>query len=143
MRLWSLHPQYMDAKGLVALWREGLLARAVLKGETRGYKNHPQLIRFKEQPDPIATLNSYLFHVRQEALNRNYSFRKYLIGDKFINYELNVTTGQLIYEADHLKAKLIHRDPVKYEQIRQVSLPLPHPIFRIIEGGIEPWEKIS
>lgn len=43
MRLWSLHPQYLDAKGLVALWREGLLAQAVLAGQTRGYKRHPQL----------------------------------------------------------------------------------------------------
>ena len=36
MRLWSLHPRYLDAKGLVALWREGLLAQAVLKGQTKG-----------------------------------------------------------------------------------------------------------
>lgn len=32
MRLWSLHPSYLDAVGLVALWREGLLARKVLQG---------------------------------------------------------------------------------------------------------------
>jgi len=25
MRLWTLHPKYLDARGLVALWREGLL----------------------------------------------------------------------------------------------------------------------
>jgi hypothetical protein len=29
-RIWSLHPKYLDARGLVALWREGLLAQAVL-----------------------------------------------------------------------------------------------------------------
>ena len=29
MRLWSLHPRYLDRQGLTALWREGLLARAV------------------------------------------------------------------------------------------------------------------
>jgi hypothetical protein len=28
---------------LVAVWREGLLAQAVLQGKTNGYKNHPQL----------------------------------------------------------------------------------------------------
>ncbi|WP_368086417.1 pyrimidine dimer DNA glycosylase/endonuclease V [Nitrosomonas sp. Nm34] len=26
MRLWSIHPKYLDAKGLLALWREGLQA---------------------------------------------------------------------------------------------------------------------
>ena len=46
MRLWSLHPKYLDIKGLVACWREGLLARKVLLDQTKGYKNHPQLIRF-------------------------------------------------------------------------------------------------
>ncbi|MGZ4857807.1 MAG: pyrimidine dimer DNA glycosylase/endonuclease V [Methanobacteriaceae archaeon] len=142
MRLWSLHPQHLDSKGLIALWREGLLARAVLRGQTRGYKNHPQLIRFKEQPDPLATIDSYLLHVRQEALNRHYQFKKDLIGDKFINYLLNVTKGQLIYETKHLKAKLIHRDPYKYEEIGKVQMLLPHPIFKMIEGEIEPWEKI-
>jgi Pyrimidine dimer DNA glycosylase len=142
MRLWSLHPQHLDSKGLIALWREGLLARAVLKGETRGYKNHPQLIRFKEQPDPIAALDSYLLHVLQEAINRHYLFQKDLIGDEFIDYLLNVTKGQLIYETNHLKSKLILRDPQKYEEIREFQMLLPNPIFRIIDGEVEPWEKI-
>ena len=39
MRLWSLRPKYLDSQGLVALWREGLLAQAVLRGKTRGYRN--------------------------------------------------------------------------------------------------------
>ena len=43
MRLWSIHPRYLDSMGLVALWREALLAQAVLRGETKGYKFHPQL----------------------------------------------------------------------------------------------------
>ena len=28
MRLWSLHPKHLDPQGLVARWREGLLARS-------------------------------------------------------------------------------------------------------------------
>jgi hypothetical protein len=36
MRLWTLHPKYLDARGLVALWREALLAQKVLRGATRG-----------------------------------------------------------------------------------------------------------
>jgi len=51
MRLWSLHPAYLDARGLGALWREGLLAQAVLRGKTRGYRSHPQLERWRAR-DP-------------------------------------------------------------------------------------------
>jgi len=47
MRLWSLHPSYLDPQGLVAVWREGLLAQAVLRGQTTGYTRHPQLARFR------------------------------------------------------------------------------------------------
>ncbi len=49
MRLWSLHPKYLDRQGLLAVWREGLLAQKVLQGKTKGYKNHPQLKRFQQQ----------------------------------------------------------------------------------------------
>ena len=56
MRLWSLHPKYLDARGLVALWREALLAQAVLRGETRGYRHHPQLARF----DDVGAIAQYL-----------------------------------------------------------------------------------
>lgn len=74
MRLWSLHPSYLDAKGLVALWREGLLAKTVLNGQTKGYKKHPQLERFKASPDPIAAINAYLWGVYNEAERRRYNF---------------------------------------------------------------------
>ncbi|MGP9584395.1 pyrimidine dimer DNA glycosylase/endonuclease V, partial [Micrococcaceae sp. AOP34-BR2-30] len=30
MRLWSLHPEVLDRQGLIAGWREALLAQAVL-----------------------------------------------------------------------------------------------------------------
>ena len=50
MRLWSLHPSYLDSAGLVALWQEGLLARKVLSSQTKGYIHHPQLHRFRKLP---------------------------------------------------------------------------------------------
>ena len=40
-------------QGLVALWREALLARAVLRGKTRGYRHHPQLHRFRASATPV------------------------------------------------------------------------------------------
>jgi hypothetical protein len=53
MRIWSLHPKYLDAKGLVALWRESLLAKQALESKTKGYKNHPQLNRFKNSGNAV------------------------------------------------------------------------------------------
>ncbi len=67
MRLWSIHPRYLDRQGLLAVWREGLLAKKVLAGRTKGYKNHPQLERFKNSPRPQAAINTYLWHIFQEA----------------------------------------------------------------------------
>jgi hypothetical protein len=65
MRLWTLHPKYLDAQGLVALWREGLLAQKVLRGRTRGYRHHPQLARFRAQADPVASIARYLRAVQE------------------------------------------------------------------------------
>src|SRR5215467_3185960 len=76
MRLWSIHPKYLDSKGLVALWRESLLAKNVLENKTKGYKNHPQLLRFKQARDPVNCINQYLFEIYNEAKRRNYSFDK-------------------------------------------------------------------
>jgi hypothetical protein len=56
MRLWSLHPCYLDRQGLLALWREALLAQKMLQGQTRGYRFHPQLERFRAQSDPSAAI---------------------------------------------------------------------------------------
>jgi len=66
MRIWSIHPKYLDTKGLVALWRENLLAKNVLEHNTRGYKNHPQLIRSKNSGTPLQAINHYLAAVYQE-----------------------------------------------------------------------------
>lgn len=74
MRLWSLHPSYLDAVGLVALWREGLLARKVLQGQTKGYIHHPQLFRFRETGNPIHVLDFYLKTVHDESIHRGYNF---------------------------------------------------------------------
>jgi hypothetical protein len=66
MRLWTLHPRYLDAQGLVALWREALLARAVLRGETRGYRHHPQLLRFQAHAQPRTAISVFLAGVHAE-----------------------------------------------------------------------------
>lgn len=141
MRLWTLHPKYLDAMGLVALWREALLARSVLKGATRGYRHHPQLERFRAHASPLTAINTYLRAVMIEAENRGYSFDRQKIGPRRRAVTLNATHGQLAYEWKHLMRKLRARSPRLYARWRRAARPEPHPMFEITRGGIESWER--
>lgn len=143
MRIWSVHPRYLDAKGLIALWRETLLAKKVLEGKTNGYRYHPQLDRFKQLPYPIDAINQYLEAVYEEALSRNYNFNKDKISVYFRITTITVTIGQLEYETQHLLNKLKRRDIEKYNELKDLKIFEPHPMFKIIEGGIESWEIID
>ena len=143
MRIWSLHPKYLDAKGLVAVWRETLLAKNVLEGKTKGYKNHPQLNRFKAAKNPVDAINQYLSEIFIEASNRNYNFDKQKINWKYKKSELTVTIGQLNYEIMHLLNKLQIRDIIKYEQLKSNTKFNSHPLFKVIDGEIESWEIIA
>lgn len=140
MRLWSLHPKYLDSKGLVALWREGLLARKVLLGETKGYKHHPQLERFKKHKNPVKAIDTYLLHVYKESQLRSYNFERTKIGNKFTSEIVDVTETQLKYEMEHLKSKLKTRNPEKYLEIKRITQPTPNPFFRMVPGDLETWE---
>lgn len=141
MRLWTLHPRYLDARGLVALWREALLARAVLRGATRGYRHHPQLARFRAHASPRAAINSYLRAVALEAQRRGYEFDRSKIGPVRRGLRLRATRGQMDYEWRHLLDKLRHRSPRWHAHWRSERAPDPHPLFRIVPGGIASWER--
>ncbi len=142
MRIWSLHPRYLDAKGLVALWRETLLARAVLQGNTKGYANHPQLLRFKYAEEPLKLIDSYLWSVHEEGVARGYRLDPAKIGrERFTVAKLPVTEGQLRYEWRHLRAKLLVRCPEWCERAGDVDLPDPHPLLFAVPGPVEVWEK--
>ena len=143
MRIWSLHPKYLDTKGLVALWRETLLAKHVLEGKTKGYKNHPQLLRFKLATSPLDAVNHYLSIVYWEAENRGYTFSREKIQWDFQTSSIHVTSGQVEYERQHLSNKLKIRDLKKYEEMSRAESIDIHPLFTILPGGIEDWEKIS
>jgi hypothetical protein len=142
MRIWSLHPQYLDAKGLVALWRETLLAQKVLLGETKGYRNHPQLKRFKDHRDPLAAIAAYLQGVAREADRRGYRFDASKILRKGTKAKIRVTDGQIAYELAHLLAKLKVRDQAAYERLVQTENPLVHPLFTVVSGEVEDWEVV-
>ena len=141
MRLWSLHPKYLDTKGLVACWREGLLARKVLLGETRGYRNHPQLERFRNTLEPVNSVDTYLTAIYDEAVERRYKFDRAKIGVPDNDLSLTVTIGQLLHELEYLRGKLESRDPSRFQALSYVEIPLAHPLFSVIDGAIESWER--
>jgi len=143
MRLWSLHPKYLDPKGLVALWREGLLAQAVLAGQTRGYKHHPQLARFLQTSAPLQHMAAYLQQVHAESVTRGYHFDKTKISPTDSIEPMSVTHGQLDYEWRHLNNKLKTRAPAWLAQIGKGKQPEPHPLFQAVAGGIAEWEVVT
>lgn len=167
MRIWSLHPSHLDRMGLVACWRETLLAQKVLAGGTQGYRNHPQLERFRAQPDPLAAVGAYLGGVAAEARGRGYRFdvarilRPAAVEGESANADagtdgptpgpaaldepppvpaIPVAVGQLDSEWQHLGRKLQARSPDDAARWK-ASGPTPHPLFRVVPGGVEPWER--
>ncbi len=141
MRLWSLHPQYLDPQGLVALWREALLAQAVLRDETRGYRNHPQLERFKEHAAPLAAISHYLQAVHAEATRRGYRFNASKIHPTTEAVRMAVSSGQVQYEWAHLVRKLHTRHPALHQQWLSIQTPETHPMFTVHNGPVETWER--
>ena len=140
MRIWSLHPKYLDSKGLVALWRETLLAKKVLEGKTKGYINHPQLHRFRSEDKPVELINQYLSSVFYEAESRGYCFDRTKIDWNFSNKHVQVTDEQMNFEKQHLLKKLKNRDLRFYNVLKNCIDIEQHPIFIVKKGSIERWE---
>lgn len=140
MRLWSLHPQYLDAQGLVALWREALLAQAVLCGQTKGYQHHPQLTRFRRCENPTSQIAHYLTAVWAEADRRGYCFNRAKIGTVQPAALIAVTHGQVAYEWRHLMSKLNIRAPDWRAHLPSIAQPETHPLFHAVPGDIADWE---
>lgn len=143
MRLWSLSPQYLDRQGLLAVWREGLLANNVLAGKTKGYKNHPQLERFKKQKNSLDYINLYLQGIYEEALSRGYKFEKTKIGLLKKDLEkIKVSTGQIQYEFEHLLKKLELRDKKRFLELKKILELEVHSLFKVEVGEVATWEKV-
>lgn len=143
MRLWSLHPRHLDRQGLLAAWREGLLAQAVLLGKTQGYTNHPQLERFRHSENPEGTIGTYLSAIADEATSRGYRFDVTKITQTSSTAQLTVTADQLDFERQHLLRKIQQRNPHETERIARLTEPTidAHPIFHIIPGAVASWER--
>jgi hypothetical protein len=142
MRLWSLHPSLLDSRGLVALWREALLAQKVLRGATQGYRHHPQLERFRESGNPVRAIANYLWSVADEATERGYNFDVSKIARKRGETVIPVTRGQLAYELTHLKQKLQRRDPKRLKLVERLERVKANPIFKAVKGPPASWERI-
>ncbi len=140
MRLWTLHPKYLDTQGLLALWREALLAQAVLSDQTKGYKHHPQLARFRQCEMPRSQIAHYLMAVWAEATQRGYRFNQAKIGQMNQSVLMPVGSGQLDYEWRHLRGKLKARSPDWMAGLPTIPQPEPHPLFQEMPGGIAEWE---
>lgn len=145
MRLWTLHPRYLDRQGLLALWREGLLAAAVLRGATRGYRSHPQLRRFAATASPPDAIAAYLHAVADEASARGYRFdRAKLELDAEaarVVAPLTASDGQIQLERRHLAAKLATRCPERLGALPGSDLPDAHPLFVVVPGPVAEWER--
>lgn len=141
MRLWTLHPKYLDPQGLVALWREALLAQAVLRGRTVGYRHHPQLERFRSHERPRSAINAFLAEVHGESERRGYSFDRSKVGPVRGAGRLIATSGQLEHEWEHLLRKLRARSRADYLRCRKLARPEANPIFTIVAGPVAPWER--
>ena len=151
MRLWSLHPRYLDRQGLTATWREALLAQAVLAGRTKGYTRHPQLRRFQATADPVATVGAYLELVAEEATGRGYRYDRSRIIQRPSDLgawagSLEVSTGQLDHEWGHLVAKLALRSPEWLKGLGREGVAPgrheTHPLFRVVQGPVADWEIV-
>lgn len=151
MRIWSIHPKYLDSKRLVAQWREALLCRAVLEGKTKGYKHHPQFLRVKQHPQPHYFINSYLFEIWEEGKRRGYKFDKSKLIDELISkygcqlMPMEVTEGQLEYEYEHLMGKIGEFHEKYSENVNMFDEEgiQPNSIFLPIFGDIMEFEKIK
>jgi len=141
VRLWTIHPMHLDAKGLVAVWREALLAQAVLRNKTRGYKHHPQLARFRAHKKPTAAIALYLACILEEAQRRGYNFD----ATKIVRWRecdrIEETRGQLAHEWEHLRTKLRARSPKDYRRLP--ARPNTHPLFILIRGSVRDWERVA
>jgi len=134
---------YLDGQGLVALWREALLAREVLRGRTKGYRQHPQLIRFRACASPRTAINRYLALVHAEARARAYAFDPSKLGRVGSRQSILVTDGQLQYEWRWLMAKLRRRNPPIYRRHLEIGVPDAHPLFRVVPGPVAEWERVQ
>jgi hypothetical protein len=84
---------------------------------------------------------AFLTGLAEEAQRRGYHFDTSKISGRKLRGQIPETSGQLLHEWAHLKAKLRTRAPEVYRNFKRVKMPDPHPLFRIVPGGVKEWER--
>jgi hypothetical protein len=107
-----------------------------------GWKNHPQLDRFKYHPKPMEAVGFYLkeLHIESQRRGYNYNYSKILYPNSQVE-TITITMGQIDYEFKILQDRLKKRTPLKYDENLGVTKPEAHPLFKVIPGLPEKWEK--
>jgi len=93
------------------------------------------------QADPLAAVAAFLAGIADEAQRRGYHFNAAKISRRRFKGQIPETNGQLLYEWRHLQTKLRARAPQMGRQFRGVTIPEPHPLFRIVPGKVRDWER--
>ena len=122
------------------------MEQKVLAGHTKGYKNHPQLIRFKKQSNSLKFIGTYLNHIYLEAKRRGYNFNEAKILMKLsasAKSKMSVTSGQVEFEMIHLKKKLKNRSPADLAALKTIIKIRVHPLFIKKPGKVESWEIVG
>ncbi|MEM2082172.1 MAG: hypothetical protein QXK34_00330, partial [Candidatus Bathyarchaeia archaeon] len=72
-----------------------------------------------------------------------YKFNPYKIEPIKLTERMTVTRGQLGFELSHLLKKLEKRDKKKFKELKNLTICdiEPNPIFKVINGGVEAWER--
>jgi hypothetical protein len=79
----------------------------------------------------------------ENSVKRGFNFNKNKINPDFVPTRLPVTDKQIKFELKHLLSKLETRDPEQFQKLSRKRKITVHPLFRIIDGEIEPWEKLN
>ena len=150
MRIWTLHPRFLDRQGLLGQWREALQAKNALLDphHSSNVCHERQLRRFKAAKiQALSCMGVYLHAVADEMILRGYkpnvSLIPYYVGTPSL---IPVTQGQVNFEIAHLMAKLTERDPSRLLPLSKIRVLMSNqlnPIFKEVGGDIESWEKIS
>lgn len=150
MRIWSFHPKYLDKQGLSRAINEGIAGNKALRKTGEGYppswEKHSQLERFKTTAIPGIYSQLYLdrlFMIKYNSWMLETNQEPFFDDIENPYPKLKVTIGQLKYEWQRYLKKISKRSPKLYEELKSIELPEPHPLFNIIDGDVESWEKVK
>ena len=139
MRLWSLSTRQRLIEWVFSRYGAKVcLRRKCSWDKRRAIDFILNLIGFASE-NWTATIGAYLWAVLDEARSRGYNFDASRIATERLPISISVTRGQLDFERQRLMKKLRTRDQDRF-RILGAAVARPHPILRVVAGGLEPWE---